>query len=773
MRLAQVDIRDYRSIFSNSTRSALTLELGIGMNTLIGSNNCGKSNILRAISLAFDPEHRFDPQRDAPGPRPFAFPIITLRFVAGDNLAPESDVLAAAAEYEAGLGIDPAQSRASNGEIILEVAFQPGSKGYRRRERLLVANERTPSNSEDNARLESAVSMLRDAVRFVLIRSGESLESVLEGNFREILHSVVREHLSEEFTRAEASRKQYITGLQDELLSPLRKKLGADVAGLFPEIERTQLTPEVPSIERTLSNVGVSLGDLVDTPLEQKGTGVRGAVLAALLSYLGRSATRSMVFAFEEPEAFLHPASQEDLRDLLEELALTSDTTLLVSTHSPYIATRAPQGRLFSLAKDPDGRTRVARSVPGDAPHASLIGGLFRESSLEEFVARDSSLPAGTKAVLLVEGAGDEFCLKLAAEIVGRPELLDDIQIRPTGGTNKMAVQSILARAGSDVPVFVLVDNDDAGKATVKLLCDQKFRFQKGREVTTYAEVFPKKQREFPYEAEDLFAPDLLEAFVASHEPPIHDGSKKRPDGAFHYDFGQAAKSELKEYLRVETRPRHVERWIDLILMLRERLKLPGIEQSAVQLTEAAEAALEDQSPTQGGSVLILAEALQHAHHYSQYSASAALTLDVDQELPADLTRIGFYVNAAIQPTFPRVLARYPALHYRTPTARQLRATGNTLDARAAGIIEQSVKVDDERAGKTHQLLLLSEMSSADTFVLDQPIENTKKRAGRRLAWAVSPKVIAWSSIAASPTTTDDLDRLEATGGKNNRRTNA
>ena len=767
MRLTQVDIRDYRSIFVDSTGSALSLELGKGMNTLIGLNNCGKSNILRAISLALDPDHRFDPQRDAPGPRPFAFPIITLRFTADGHLAPESDVLAAAAEYEAGMGVDPAENRASNGEIILEVAFQPGSNDYRRRERLLVPNERLPSSSEDNTRLESALTLLRDAVRFVLIKSGESIESVLEGNFREILHSVVQEHRSDEFTRAEASRKQYITGLQDGLLLPLREKLRADVGGLFPEIERTQLSPEVPSIERTLSNVGVSLGDLVDTPLEQKGTGVRGAVLAALLSYLGRSATRAMVFAFEEPEAFLHPASQEDLRDLLEKLAQTSDTTLLVSTHSPYIATRAPQGRLFSLAKDPDGRTRVARSVPGDAPHASLVGGLFRESSLEEFVARDASLPTGTRAVLLVEGAGDEFSLRLAANTVGRSELLDSIDIRPTGGTNKMAVQSVLARAGTEVPVLVLVDNDDEGRATVKLLCGQKFRFQKGSEVATYAEVFPKDQREFPYEAEDLFAPDLIEAFVASHDPPIHNGSKKRPDGAFHYDFGQAAKSELKEYLRVETHPRHVERWIDLILMLREKLRLPGLEESAIQLTEAAEAATEDQAQTENGSVLILTEALQSAHHYPQYLASAALTLDVDQAMPDDLTCIGFYTKAAIQPSFPRVLANYPALHYGPSTARQLRATCDALDTRAASLIEQSVKVDDELAGKTHRLLLLSEITSSETFVLDQPIENTKQRAGRRLAWAISPKVISWSSILAGPTTTDDLDRLEAEVNKN------
>ncbi len=757
MRLAHVDIRDYRSIFIDNSASALAIDLSPGMNTLIGLNNCGKSNVLRAISLALDPNHPFDPEWDAPGPRPFALPIITLRFAADGARPEEAAALAAATEYEAGLGVPANETRASNGEIILEVAFQREADGYRRRELLLAANRRVPSKPEDLARLDDALAKLRDAIRFVLISSGESIESVLEGNFREILHSVVRERLSSAFAEAEGSRQQYITGIQESLLAPLRDRLAGDVGGMFPEIATTQLSPSVPSIERTLSNVGVSLGDLVLTPLDQKGTGVRGGVLVAMLSYLALNATRGMVFAVEEPEAFLHPSSQEDLRDLLEKLALSTDVTLLVTTHSPYIATRSTHGTLFCLAKDPDGRTRLSQTASGDSPHAPLIGGLFRESSLEELLARATALPSGAEAVLLVEGEGDELSLKLAANTVGRPDLLEGIYIRPTGGTNKMVVEAVVARAGTDLPVFVLVDNDEHGTETLKLLCGQKFGFQKGAQVTTYAEIFPKDERNFPYEAEDLFAPALLEDFVTRHDPPIHEGSKKRPDGAFHYDFGQAAKGELDAHLHSETRPHHVERWIDLILLLRDRLGLTTPEQTAAEIVAAAEADIDQPVQAEGGSVLVLVDKLL----YSRYQSSAALALDVDQQLPSDLTHIGFYYDATIQPTFPRVLADYPGLLYSASTAQQLRATGKDLDTRAAALIEQSIKLDDELADTTHRLLLLSEPTHPDTLSLDEPIQNTKTKAGRPLAWAISPQVVSWTSIAAAPATTDELDRLE------------
>ena len=74
-------------------------------------------------------------------------------------------------------------------------------------------------------------------MRFVLIRSGESIESVLEGNFREILHAVVAERMEVEFAAAEDHRQEYINGLQTELLGPLRDSVESTVQRLFPEID--------------------------------------------------------------------------------------------------------------------------------------------------------------------------------------------------------------------------------------------------------------------------------------------------------------------------------------------------------------------------------------------------------------------------------------------------------------------------------------------------------------------------------------------------------
>jgi hypothetical protein len=757
MRLAEIEIRDYRSIFVDDAGQPLRFQLGSGMNTLVGLNNGGKSNVLRAVSLALDPHHHFDRQQDAPGPRPFSLPIITLRFVAEGGRPEERDVLAAAGVYEEGLG-GSGDTHASRGEIVLQVAFQPEGDGVRRRELLLTFDERRPANADDDVRLEAALKRLRESVRFVLISSGESIESVLEGNFREILHSVVRERLADDFSNAERSRNEYIEGLQDSLLAPLRERLSRDVGVLFPEIAATHLTPEVPDIERTLSNVGVSLDDIISTPLSQKGTGIRGGVLVAMLSYLSLNATRSMVFALEEPEAFLHPAAQEDLRDHLERLASSPDVSLLVTTHSPFIVTKAAEGRIFLVAKDTEGRTRIAQQASGDASHAPLVGDLFREASLSELLAKSSSLPDGTKGVLLVEGDGDVLSLELAAKVVDRPDLLEGIHIRASGGTKKIVVEAIIARAAASVPVFVLLDNDRDGRDAMGLLCSEKFNFQKTKHVTTYAEVFSKDHAGFPYEAEDVFAPELIQAFVDEHGQSVTDGSKKRPDDAFHYDFSQSAKAELEAFLALNARPTHVLGWIQLILLIRARLDMPGIAETADEIVAAAEAsAAPVEKERIQGAVLVVANKLD----YARYTSMGALIIDVDQQVAPGVTHVAFYVDGAIKATIPKVEADYPGLLFSNSTAEQLRATGRAHDARVADLIEESLRVEDVLGHVTHRLLLLSRPDDLLTMTLEHPIKNTKQRNGKPLAWTVGPKVVPLAAIAEQPRTTEELEKLE------------
>ena len=759
MRLTSIEIRDYRSLFADETGRSFRMDLGSGMNSVVGRNNCGKSNVLRAVSLALDPNHPLDALIDNPGPRPFAHPVITLRFAADGERAEEVELLRVADAYERDLG-GSGNTLASDGEVVLQVAFQPTPDGIRRRELLLTRDEHVPATPEQEQKLAAALAKLRAAVRFVLISSGESIESVLEGNFREILHSVVRERLQVEFDAAEESRGTYVKGLEERLLGPLRDRLAEDIGRMFPEIEGTHLSPDVPSIDMTLSKVGVSLDDLVSTPLSQKGTGVRGGVLVAMLSYLALNATRGMVFAVEEPEAFLHPAAQEDLREQLEQIAASRDVTLLVTSHSPHIVTTSTLGRVFCLAKDREGRTRVAQSAAGDAAHAPLIGDLFRERTLEELLTAATQLPASTKGVLLVEGEGDERSLRLAASVVGRSDLLEGLHIRPCGGTKKIVVTAVVSRAASPLPTLVMLDNDGDGIRARDALTSSHLKFQNNSTVMTLATMFPSggDNPSFGWEIEDLYPPSFLEAFVAQNGESIIKGKKRRPaDDGWHYDFDQSAKELLGSYFEAETKPEHVGRLLDLILLIRAKLGFSPADATAAEMIETAHAA--DTSPpsrASGGAVLVIPDVAA----FARANARNVLLLPVDQQLPDDLTHVGFYADAEIKPHIPRVVADYQALLIDASTIRQLRETGKQADLDIATILQESLDAG-EPSGMTRRVLLLSEANSPNSLTLPAPVQNDIQVSGKPFAWTATAKVVRFDALAREPATTTELAEFQ------------
>lgn len=754
MKLTNIAIRDFRSLFVDDRSQAFSVDLADGMNTFVGRNNCGKSNVLRAVAAALDPAYPYDRVADTPGPRQFSHPVITLAFDASGGSGEEAELLELARNYET--AISPGgKLNADSGRIILEVSFPPDEDGNAvRREVILGTRDARPTTPQGREAGAVVIDKLRSTVGFVLISSGESLESVLEGNFRAILHSVIRDRLSEDFERAEQSRQDYITGLQDNLLGPLRKQLSNVLTSLFPEIDDITLAPTVSEIEATLSNVGVSVHDLVDTPLTAKGTGVRGGVLVAMFRYLAENATRGMVFALEEPEAFLHPAAQEDLRDNLEFLASSQDVSLLLTTHSPFVVTRSPSGRVFALGKDTAGRTRLAGRCNGDEPHAPLIGDLFREVTFQELIAQATSLPDHINGVLLVEGEGDAAYLRLAAERAGRPELLADIMVRPSGGTTGMATLAVLTRSATDKPLAILLDNDAPGKQAATLLKD-KFGMKPSKEVISIGLLFPEKERAFGFEAEDLFPPFLIEQFLEANggENDLIDGKQRRPDGAWHYDLNSACKLALFEYLERELRPDHLDQWIALLELVRTRLGLPAPEPTArpePEETPTAATAVSD-------AVVVLTDRLL----YPEYLRTSAIVLDPEETVPDGIGHIAFYTDGAVQNEVPSVVARYGHLLFSAETVLQLRESGKAPDAAVADLVKDALDVDDAKAGKPWQVLILSAPDDPATLVLEQPITNTKTTSrGKAMAWAVGQRTTSLAALAKGPATTDELEEL-------------
>ncbi|GIU83752.1 MAG: hypothetical protein KatS3mg008_0527 [Acidimicrobiales bacterium] len=559
MFLKSVEIKNFRSLYDDGD-DPFAIDLSEGFNVIVGRNNCGKSNILRAIALAIDPEFPFDKACDLPAQKVWARPTVTVTFVVPGRTGPEKTLLKYASEYERSVKEGArARTYADDHEVHLQVQYAKSGDEYRRTERIKIKGAGAVQGPAE-AR-EKVLRQLRSVVRFVLFESGQSLEAMLEGRFREILHSVIRDHLRAELDQARLDRAEYVRKLQEDLLAPLRDQVNEQLGSLFPEIVSSELNPGVPDVEQAIAEVGIELTDGASTPLARKGTGVRGGVLAAILRYLAAQSKRSMIFAVEEPEAFLHPGAQRLLGKDLLELSRQRDVTLIATTHSPFLIPRASGVKVIALDKDRPGRTKVLGYGEGAGRSAELLAPLFGDLASAEIFERTTEFDRETRGILLVEGGTDRTYLRAAAAASRRNELLDGLVIEPVNGTTNLLARVAQLLATAPCPVIVLLDSDPDGRRARKLL--RKHLRMRKQQVLSYGDFFGKQ---FDWEAEDLFPDETMTRWIKEvrREDLVND-TIKNPYGVPHYNLTQTEKADLAKWVETSARPGDLQWFVKVL----------------------------------------------------------------------------------------------------------------------------------------------------------------------------------------------------------------
>lgn len=543
MKLTHIKLSNFRSFLDEHE-----FEVADGANFIVGPNNCGKSNLISALELSMDPEAVFVPERDRPavtqgvgGPRQTR---ITLTFKGTDRGSPQTTLLDRARKYELALrekqGRDPsrrARTYADDGEIRRVVTF--GAQGARQvsYQAKGLGAVSLPVDSQEHTALESQ--FLR-VVRFGVVHSGEDLESVLNGKFREILQLVINDHLSSQLTETEKLRERYVKGLRTVLLKPLRDRVFERVSTVFSEIKIVDLLPNVPTISDTLSSVGITLADAASTELKGKGTGLRGAVLISMLQYLAEQSRRSLVLAVEEPEAFLHPGAQEGIAKQLEKLAERSEVTLLVTTHSPHIVSRRADARVTELRKSKDGNTRLAASACGNEDRAELLGSLYTDRGLARVLEQATTVPADTRAVVVTEGYTDGLFLRYGLAAAGREDLINGIHFIDAGGAKKVVFQAVLADSATQLPVIAILDQDPHGKSARDHL--KEFGWSTTDHIISLS-AWPRRcgDGNHEIEIEDLIPLAAAQAISELLGDDAHDATQ-RCRGKTHYSYSKAWK---------------------------------------------------------------------------------------------------------------------------------------------------------------------------------------------------------------------------------------
>jgi len=444
MKLVTFSVSKYRSI----TR-AYKLPLG-EYTVLVGPNNEGKSNILRAMGLAlallsrgrfvvprrrmlarypYRETQRFDYQwdRDFPVPLQQAQPGGQSHFTLEFELTPEE-----LHAFNALVG----GNLASN----LKIKLSLGSEGGQFEVLLKGRGKRFYTE-----RIELIGRFVADHVLVQYIPAIRTSRLVID---------VVEEMIARELGQLE-NNLEYVqlVGKLEAAQEPVLKRISAEltktISSFVPVVKEVSVENREGLLRAVRTSCRVLVNDGAMTDLELKGDGVKSLIAISLLRHTTQSSlgSKSLILAIEEPESHLHPDAVHNLRGVLQDISQSHQ--VILATHSTALVER----------------TRVERNIlvqGGKARSAKQLSEV--RASLGVTLADNL---AGAYNVLLVEGEEDEQLLraylsrlskKLRAAIADGVLAFDNL-----GGASNLSYKASLYTTVL-CNVFAFMDNDQAGR---------------------------------------------------------------------------------------------------------------------------------------------------------------------------------------------------------------------------------------------------------------------------------------------------------------------
>jgi putative ATP-dependent endonuclease of the OLD family len=284
----------------------------------------------------------------------------------------------------------------------------------------------------------------------------------------------LRDKAQPELDKAFETAKKLLNVVEgkDERVQELRD-VESDITGLLQETftETTvRLNVELPDVKRLLADVAVAVDDGDITPYFRKGHGLQRSLYLSLIRALAKrvrvgqqaAVRRPIIILFEEPELFLHPSAQEQMREALAQIS--KQNQVLIATHSPSMVSIETFGQLVLIQKNreqtenKDGKGRLVTvtvsegdSTPPSQDEKDLLHILNLHRASRAFFFR---------RVMLVEGPSDVHLVNAIAIRLNFGNLeAKDCTVIETGGKEKLLTfQELLEKLG--IIVSVLADDD-------------------------------------------------------------------------------------------------------------------------------------------------------------------------------------------------------------------------------------------------------------------------------------------------------------------------
>jgi putative ATP-dependent endonuclease of the OLD family len=449
MYLSRIRIANFRNF------SHLDIEL-CGDAVVVGENRVGKTNLLHALRLIFDPtlpdssrqlsRSDFWDGLEEPTAKDKIVIAVEIRDFE-DNLG----VLALVTDYR--LDADPETVRLTY-EFRPKAELESEPSADADYEFVCYGGESETKGFGHELRRRLTMDLLpalRDAEGELATWRRSPIRPLIENAFRDIDEADLQE-IGESIAAATAKITEF-----DEV-----KTLEKDIATLFGKMSgpRQDINPTLGFSPTDPSRLYRNIRLLIDNGLRgisEASLGSANLVFLSLktlqINQLIADNSRSHTFlAIEEPEAHLHPHLQRSVyRHLFESVDHKSPLSVLLTTHSPHIASVAPL-RSIVLLKDSKNDGTVGRSTVSISFSDEEVSDLSRYLD----VTRAEILFA--RGVLLVEGDAERFLVPAAAKSLKMPLDHLGITVCSVAGTNFVPYVKMLSGLG--IPFAVITDWD-------------------------------------------------------------------------------------------------------------------------------------------------------------------------------------------------------------------------------------------------------------------------------------------------------------------------
>ncbi|MDM1139810.1 MULTISPECIES: ATP-binding protein [Empedobacter] len=187
-------------------------------------------------------------------------------------------------------------------------------------------------------------------------------------------------------------KAEEIAASTHEALKTIDPKLASKLAPEF--------TPPTAAKWTGLFSINMDTDDGI--PLNKRGSGVRRMILVSFFKAeaerrLKTSNKRSIIYALEEPETAQHPNNQKILIDSFRALSEENGCQVILTTHSPGLASELPANSIRFIDRDEHGKPLIESGVDVFAKVANALG-----------ITPDSRV----KVLICVEGPTDVTALK-------------------------------------------------------------------------------------------------------------------------------------------------------------------------------------------------------------------------------------------------------------------------------------------------------------------------------------------------------------------------